>query len=291
MRISRVLVSAVALLSMAPGIAPSADADALSSATFHSKVVALYSFEPHTLGSANFPAKSAELDQFWSFVGAHAREALPLLRQELANPSNSSFFFYDGAKLLLSLSDDKADRALALRSLPKADLRGVQHNDYLTTVHWFAQNGFDTRQAAFRVLAFPDFKAFIPQHALTLGQNYSLIYMLFPMPETTFVDDLAKQLEAATDPTSQKSLLLALWYTVTPNGDAAIEAFAQRAGASKESVQYARQLQARRAGVSAARTASLRSLREERMKLMQEPISDEALLDFDKLTAQILAAK
>ena len=38
-------------------------------------------------------------------------------------------------------------------------------------------NGFDTREAAFRVLAFPDFKAFIPQHALTLGQNYSLIYI------------------------------------------------------------------------------------------------------------------
>jgi len=291
MRSSRIVVSAAALLWLAPGIAQPAEPNALSPAAFHSKVVAIYSFEPHTLGSANFPAKSAELDEFWSLVKTHAREALPLLRRELADTSNSSFFFYDGSKLLLSLSDEKADRALALRSLPKADLRGVQHDDYLTTVHWFAQNGFDTREAAFRILAFPDFKAFIPQHALTLGQNYSLIYMLFPMPETAFVQDLAKKLETATDLTSQKSLLLALWYTVTPIGDTAIEAFAQRAGASKEGVQYARELQSRRAGVGAVPSTSIPSLREQRMKLMQQPISDEALSDFDQLTRQLLAAK
>jgi hypothetical protein len=263
-------------------------AETISPADFHSKVVSIYNFEPRTLGKANFPAKSAQLDEFWAFVKVNAPQALPLLRAELSDPSNSSFFFYDGAKLLLSLSKDKGDQAIALRSLPRADLRSVDHTDYLTTVHWFARNGFDTRQAALRILDFPDFHAFIPQHALTLGQDYSLIYMLFPTRESVFVGDLAERLKGEAALPSQRSLLLALWYTVTPIGTAAIRSFVERPGASGEALTYARELLSRRAGPGVSLSSSS-SLREERMKLMQRPISDEALHEFDSLTQELLA--
>ena len=133
---------------------------------FHSKVVELYSFEPHKLTNAEMQAKAGQLDQFWAMAKADPSNTLPLLRRELENPSNSAFFYYDGSKLLLALSTDRSDQALALRSIAKADLQGVQHSDYLKTVHWLASKGFDARDAAFRILAFPDFKAFIPQHAL-----------------------------------------------------------------------------------------------------------------------------
>jgi hypothetical protein len=266
----------------------SAAAEPTAATTFHSKVVSVYSFEPHTLGQANLSAKSAQLDEFWSFAKANVQEVLPLLRSELSDPSNPNFFFYDGAKLLFSLSRDKADQALVLRSLPKADLRDVQHTDYLTTVHWFARNGFDTREAAFHILAFPDFKAFIPQHALTLAQNYSLIYMLFPLRESAYVSDLAERLKGETNPQSQKSLLLALWYTVTPTGVAAIKSFSERPSASTENLSYARELLSRRASLSIS-FSSTSSLREDRTKLMQRPISDEALLEFDTLTMKLLS--
>jgi hypothetical protein len=281
-----ICVLAIAILSFGSSRVSAAS---ISAATFHSKVVSIYTFEPHSIGSAKFAAKSAELDEFWSFVKANAGEALPLLRSELADSANSRFFFYDGAKLLLSLSESNADRALALRSLPKADLRDVDHADYLTTVHWFAQNGFDTREAALRILAFPDFKAFIPQHALTLGQNYSLVYMLFPMRETSFVSDLIERLKIEMNPQAQKSLLLALWYTVTPAGTAAIKAFSERAGVTADNVAYARELLSRNAGRTGS-GASPDSLREQRTQLMQRPISDEALAEFDELTRKLLAA-
>jgi len=278
-------LSAIALVLFTGG--PAA-AESLSAAAFHSKVVSLYSFEPRTLGKESLQAKSNELDEFWSFAKANVQEVLPLLRSELGNPSNSSFFFYDGAKLLFALSKDKADQALVLRSLPRADLRSVQHSDYLTTIHWFARNGFDTREAAFRILAFPDFKAFIPQHVLTLGQDYSLIYMLFPSRESTYVADLAERLKGEVNAQSQRSLLLALWYTVTPTGVAAIKNFSEEPSATTENVSYARELLSRRAGLSIS-LSSDGSLREERTKLMQRPISDEALLEFDTLTMKLLA--
>src|SRR5215207_8162223 len=98
-------------------------AQSISAFDFHSKVVELYSFEPHKLQSAEMVAISGQLDQFWAMVKADPPNTLPLLRRELETPSNSAFFFYDGSKLLLTLSTDRSDRALALRSIAKSDLR------------------------------------------------------------------------------------------------------------------------------------------------------------------------
>lgn len=265
-------------------------AEPSSQAQFHSRVVTLYSFEPNKLNSVEMKVKSDQLDQFWSAAKADPANTLPLLRKELADPSNSAFFYYDGSKLLLSLSKDRADQLLALRSIPKADLAGIQHDDYLRTIKWFSNNGFDTREAAFRILAFPDFKAFIPQHALTLGQNYSLIYMLFPLAETTFSADLAKRITTERDVQALKSLLLALWYTVTPDGNAAIKDFSVNPSAPEEARVYAKSLLGRKiAPVGNLSLSSIQSLRDERRKVMQRPISDEALMEFDSLTAKIIA--
>jgi hypothetical protein len=272
-------------------IAGTALAVPISASDFHAKVVALYSFEPHRLKDAEMEAKSVQLDKFWSDAKADASNTLPLLRKELADPSNSAFFFYDGSKLLLSLSKDKSDLALALRSIPKADLQGIQHTDYLLTVKSFASNGFDTRDAAFRVLAFPDFKAFIPAHALTLGQNYALIYMLFPMKESLFASDLTRRLATEKQLDSQKSLLLALWYLATPEAKTAMAAFANDAGKNAEARSYAKLLLARKSsGLGLARLfSSEEALREERRKVMMRPISDEALMELDQLTLKIIA--
>ncbi len=262
----------------------------LSEAEFHSKVVAIYSFEPHTLDEAEMKAKSDQLDEFWSLVKADPEHMLPLLRKELGEVSHSAFFFYDGSKLLLSLSKDRDDQSLALRSIPRVDLRGIHPTDYLNTVHWFASNGFDAREAAFRILAFPEFKAFIPQHSLTLSQNYALICMLFPMEESLFVNDLAIRLTLESNVASLKSLLLALWYTVTPSGDAAIKKFIDGQSNPAEAKGYAKELLQRKSSAQASvGFSSAQSLREKRRKVMQRPISDEALIDFDKLTSKLLA--
>lgn len=266
-------------------------AEAISAADFHSKVVELYSFEPHKLQHAALQAKSDQLDQFWTMAKADPANTLPLLRRELETPSNSAFFFYDGSKLLLVLSKERADQALALRSIAKADLQAIQPTDYVRTVQRLASQGLDTREAAFRILAFPDFKVFIPQHSLTLGQDYCLITMLFPMDEALFVPDLAARLAAESNLQTQKSLLLALWYTVTPAGDAALKAFVNNPNAQPDAVTYAKTLMGRTADLRFLSLSSAQSLREERRKVMQRPISDEALIEFEQLTGKLLAKR
>lgn len=256
---------------------------------FHNRVKKLYSYEPQTLSKEAMQAKSDELDGFWNYVKEDLPKRLPLLRTELKDSTNSAFFFYDASKLLLSLSKEPPDRQLALDSIPKADLRGVQHSDYLRTVHWLAFEGYNTSAAALRILDYPDFKAFIPQHALTLGQNYSLIYMLFPIEERYFLQPLIQRLAVEKNVVAQKSLLLALWYTMTVDGSEAIRRFAEATTTSLESSEYAKTLLKRHAPIFGYLSVSSSAhLKEERRQIMRRNISDEALIEFDSLTSKLM---
>lgn len=219
---------------------------------FHSKVVSLYSFEPHTLTSQQIEAKSAALDTFWAEVKRDPKKYRPLLRRELRDTRNSAFFSYNGSKLLLAISTERDDQTLALEAIPKADLRSIQHTDYFRTVHWFARNGFNTTTAALRILDYPDFKAFIAQHVLTLGQDYSLIYLLFPMPESNYLEPLLNRLKVEDKLVSQKSILLALWYSMTPEGNAAAARFMTETSKPQEARNYAKQLFERKAPKTSA---------------------------------------
>lgn len=273
-----------ACLAAGPALANATDAE------FQAQAGALYNFEPHTLSQEQLAAKSRELDRFWELVKSDPGAYLPRLRRLLADPARSAFFYYDGSKLLLSLSKDPQDLALVARSIPRADLRGIQNSDYLRTVHWLAIRGQDTREAALRILDFPKFTAFIPQHALTLGQDYALVYMLFPMEESRFVGDLVARLPSERDTQSQRSILMGLWYAATPAARDALKAYAAGTTGSDDARKYAAELLARKPPLLRGMSLStLPALREQRRQVMTRPISDEALMEFDQLTVKILA--
>jgi len=278
-----------------PATAPaktSAKATAMSApgseAAFMAQVQQLYSFEPRTLSDAERAAKSAELDGFWQRAKANSAAQLPWLRKAVASDAVSAFFHYDGAKLLLSLSSDPADQQLALQSIAQSDLRSLQHTDYLRTVQSLGAKGLDTRAAAFNILGTPDFKAFIPQHVLTLGQDYALIVMLFPMPESQFVGDLVQRLAQTPEPSSQKSLALALWYTQLPEARMALAQLSANPQTSAALRSYVDGLLARKMPASVQVKDSEAQLRAARRARMSQAISDEALLEFDQLTGQLL---
>ena len=280
---------AIAILGVALSAALRAEPRRVDATAFHAKVAALYSFAPQNSTEAQIEANSKRLDDFWAEVKADPKRYLPLLRRELGDERNSAFFFYDGAKLLLAVSRDREDQARALEAIPRADLRGIQPTDYVRTVHWFAVHGFNASKAALRVLDHPDFKAFIPQHALTLGQDYCLIFMLFPMPDSNFVPALIERLGTEANVVSQKSILLALWYSMTPQAKAASARFANDTSKPLEARNYARDLAQRKAQTNAALALSTAAkLKEERRKALVR-ISDEALTEFDSLTVMLLA--
>ena len=213
-----------------------------SAADFHENVVKLYSFSPRKLTQEEIEKKSSELEVFWKKVTSDREILLPMLRGELKRADNPPFFFFDGSQLLLKLSNDKADKELAISAIARSDIRDLSPPGYLMIVNKLGTDGLDNSMAAFRVLDYPDFKAFIAEHALTLGQNYALEFMLSPLTEDIIVDGARKQLALKKDVTSRKSLLLLLWYTTTKTGDEIIAKMAADKNEDGAVREYAQQM-------------------------------------------------
>ena len=265
------------------------------SSSIHQQIQQTYNFHPHLLSSAEINQKSGVLDQFWTKAKLEPSVYVPALRQELADFKNSPFFLYDGSMLLLSLSDTTADRKIALAAIARSDLRDVQPRDYFFQVHRMATLNEDTTAAAFHILEDPNFKVFIPQHVLTLGQNYVLVYMLLPTNQDYWLLPAIRHLQTERNETAQKSLILLLWYAQTDVADKAIATFAGDTSKPAVARDYARQIVQAKHKVGAKQQteaiafseASLRQKRRDRMKA----VSDEALIDLDDYTMMLVAKR
>jgi hypothetical protein len=265
------------------------------SASIHQQIQQTYNFQPHLLNKQQIDQESVVLDQFWTKAKTEQSQYVPALRQELGDFKHPPFFLYDGSTLLLSLSDTPTDRKIALAAMAHCDLRDVQAKDYFMRVHRMATLNEDTTAAAFHVLEQPKFTVFIPQHALTLGQNYVLIYLLLPTDQDYWLQPAVDRLKTERDETSQKSLLLLLWYAQTDAADQALSAFAGDASKPSPSRTYAHELVHRKDKIGliqrtqalGSTEASLREKRRDRLK----PVSDEALIDLDDYTAMLIAKR
>jgi hypothetical protein len=272
-----------------------ANSAADESAIIHQQIQQTYNFQPHLLSNQEITEKSAALDKFWTTAKAEMSVYAPALRQELGDFKNPPFFLYDGSMLLLSISDAPADRKIALAAMARCDLRDVQMKDYFLQVHRMATLNEDTTAAAFRVLEQPSFKVFIPQHVLTLGQDYVLIYLLLPTDQDCWLQPAIDRLKAEHDQTAQKSLLLLLWYAQTEAADQAISAFAGDANKPSLSRTYAQGLVHRKDKIGlkqrtqalGSTETALRQKRRERLKA----VSDEALIDLDDYTMMLIAKR
>jgi hypothetical protein len=263
--------------------------------SIHSEIRQTYNFQPHTLTTDQINQKSAVLDQFWKKAKLERDVYVPALRLELTDFSNPPFFLYDGASLLSTLSNDPADHKVILAAIAHTDIRDVQSRDYVLMVHKFANLGEDTTSAAFSILANPKFSIFIPQHVLTLAQDYSLIYMLLPTDQNFWLQPAISRLHDEKDETAQRSLLLLLWYAQTDDSDKALAEFAKDAANPQKSRTYASDLIRRKDNVgltarALAVTSSEQSLRDSRRERMKT-VSDEALYDLDSYTAKIIAKR
>jgi hypothetical protein len=262
----------------------------------HKEIVGIYSFQPHVLDKEKIAERSAVLDQFWDKAKAQRSVYVAGLRAELTDFSNPPFFLYDGSMLLLTLSDTHEDHVIALAAIAHCDLRDVQRGDYFWKVHRLASLGEDTSAAALHVLDDPSFTVIVPEHALTLGQDFVLVYLLLPTEDRFWLQPAINRLKSERDETAQKSLIRLLWYAQDNAADRTMAAFGSDASKPEATRKIAREAsQKPQLGVKAlAEIASLgsteESLRMKRRKRMQA-VSDEALDDLDEYTLAIAAKR
>src|SRR6266702_228786 len=137
MRLRTVSVLAIASAPAAVAIAQSLRERNIphTQSEMHVRVISLYDFHPSQVSDADRKAKSREMDIFWGEMKATPDVTLPLLRTELLDLSDPSFFFTDGTELLLSLSKTKADKELAVSVLPRVHQVETQSAAYFFAVH------------------------------------------------------------------------------------------------------------------------------------------------------------
>ncbi len=265
--------------------------DIISPSEFHAEIVKTYDFRAHTMAQNELDARFSELDRFWDKVNKEKEACLPLLRTELQAMGNPAYFYFDGSGLLLTLSEDLADKKIALRALPKADLADVRQGLYLTTVHELATLELDTSEAAMRILDYPDFKADIPMHALELDQFDSLPFLLIPTKEEFYIDKLIARLPCEKSELAQQSIIMMLWLTGTKKGDEAIRNFCADSRKPAASQNKAKELLDKKFKTEPGINPSVdayTALKQKRRTAMNR-ISDEAIIEFGRLTKEMLA--
>jgi hypothetical protein len=263
-----------------------------AAADFHDQIQKLYNFHPHALTAPQRAEKSDSMDRFWEKAKAQPALYVPGLRRELVDFTNPSFFFFDGSQLLLSLSDDPADQTIVSAALVHADLQDTASSAYFYLVHALAAEGNDTTLAAFNILSDPKFQVIVPEHAITLAQNYCLVFMLLPTEQTFWLQPAIDRLHKETDSTAQKSLLLLVWYAQTAASDKAILDFAGDSTKPQIATAHAKELMNQKAyadprpqpNAPPAGEESLRPARAARMKA----VSDESVDDLDLYTSEIM---
>lgn len=258
--------------------------------TFHRWIVENYAFSPHSLNKTEISEKSKLLDAIWETVKTQKDALLPLLRDELRSTDQSKFFYYDGSSLLLSLSKSKEDQQLAAIAIARCDVRDVQYDSYFYTVRSLTMAGVDAIDAALNVLTEDGFTVIVPAHALTLGADYALIFMLNGSDPKVYVPKLITAFETNPREKAKSAALTALWYSLDPT---ALD-YVQRI---KVTDQTPPDLRSRISDLQ-SRTRDLRGkgvvgftseakLREKRRETLRR-VSDEALYEYESLTLSVL---
>ena len=272
-----------------------ASAQAISTqAEMHARVQSLYNFSPSKVTAEQRESKSAEMDTFWNEVKGHKDVELPLLRKELTDDTNSSFFFADGSGLLLSLSQATDDQKLAAACLARVNFDDFQSRQYLYEVHSLATKGIDITPAALHLLDDPKFEVYLPEHgAYRLDQSACLLEALLPLPENLWLPAVLRRIKSEHDETALKSLLLLLYYAQTDEADTELRSFAENAATPASQRDFVKKVEKHERDLGLGKRPSRETeikVREERRKRMFS-ISDEAMDDLEELTGKIAQAR
>lgn len=257
----------------------------------HSTIVDLYSVNIDTLGYESRQAYSKRLDDFWEMIKSNKSAYVPLLRNELRNKSNPLFFQYDSGKLLFNITNERSDKESFVNFISNSDLRKLPKFNLLNSLVNLLKDDFDVSDVAMHILDYPDYSVFLSAHFLTLGQNYTFIYLAIPSDEIKMTNKLIERLNYEKNDTTIKTILLSLYYLTNEKADSALISYGNNVGNNFENMNYAKSLLTKDekgelpSGVFSFFN-NIDSLKKRRKNILRR-ISDEALYDFEEISSEI----
>lgn len=192
---------------------------------FHTLIDQTYNFMPCKATDAMRSEKAKVMDKIWDMVDKDPKLYLPLLRKEIKNYNRDDLFLYDGSVLLMKHSKTKEDLDLVVEAISKVSFCAVDQTNYFRTVHSLGHAGINTWSAVKHILKDPKFSVSVPDHAMRLGQNYSVLYCLLTLDDSLYIDELINQLKAEKNEITIKTIILCLAFTISKKGQDAIQSF------------------------------------------------------------------
>jgi hypothetical protein len=272
-----------------PGAAPAAAT--ADPAAFHRDIARIYPNRREEIERRGGVERvAAEIDAVWERVGSDRAAYLPLLRAELRRTDNPAFFYFDAAQLLRSLSRERSDGELALATITRVPWPLVDRAAYLMSLNDLAGDGYDTSAAALRWLDLGADEQVIVQpfpHVFSYDGLEAMVFSLFPMEEERFVGVLIARLATARGDQELFRLLHCIWATVTPQGRAALRAFAADEARPRAARDYVRQMLVHR-GDGPAPAQSEAELRRARRAIAAAPFEHDSFERFHAITDELV---
>ncbi|MDB5256857.1 MAG: hypothetical protein JWM14_1552 [Chitinophagaceae bacterium] len=254
--------------------------------TFTKEIDNIYNFQPSKLTDKEQELKGPSLDNFWNKVGGDTTQYLPQLRTELKTDNHNPFFYYDGSGLLLSLTNNKVDKELAIEAIAKCDINDISRRIYVRTLNHLANEGFNVTKPAIKILYDNKYSFFIPQHAMVFNQGYCLTYMLVPQHNKFYIDTLIAIFKDL-DTIAQKSVITTLWFSCDCKSDEFIQSISMDKNLPNEISDYAKRMiayiQLSKDQKSYLKMISKAQLNELRRSALSR-FSDEAIEELDMTT-------
>jgi hypothetical protein len=165
----------------------------------------------------------------------------------------------------------------------------VNPEGYLYALSWFVNHGYDTRRAALRWLDKPSDQIIVQPfpHVFYYQPLEALVFSLFGMDEKIFVGDLVARLQAARDDHEISALIQAIWATATPEGRAALAAYAADPRKGKKARKYAGMMLEHK-GEGPIPTESEAELRRQRREVIANPFQHGSFERFHAITDQLV---
>lgn len=267
---------------------------AMNQAEFHDLVTQTYWLDPKKQKDPKYlEGGTRRLDAFWEKAMADRAGFAPLLAAELQRADQPANFYLDAPLLLHMIDPDVAMGQIGAAGLLKVDFKQVSLNpgNYVLATNLLMGDGVDTTDAALHLLDHKDHQFGVNEfpHYFEYEKIEALVWMLFGMEEQKFVPKLAARLQTETDNYNLGAIIHALWESVTPEGWAALRAYAKGPCKNKDACAYAREMLAHTGDDPPAKGLVADDLRAKRRKIAMKPFVHDSYIAFHTLSDDLAA--
>ncbi|HXH40688.1 MAG TPA: hypothetical protein VNN08_18800 [Thermoanaerobaculia bacterium] len=173
----------VLFFALMPLVAEAAPATSASCAAFNARLHSTYGFHPSKLSKAESSAKSEAMDGIWKAVEGNPATLAPCLKEALAQPTEDTWFLYDGSQLLVKVDHSSEAKLRLLDAIGRVSLDDVDLRSWVAEASAAGLEGLDTSELGRRWLSYPEASYYLPEHAYHVDRGNGALFIFGTLDE------------------------------------------------------------------------------------------------------------